>query len=89
MKLNTVLLNENKYSFLPKYDGGIRQATADFRGNKPRVSKMKIPAGVSVHGATDLSFQLLMDLDEFPTKESFMKYYKEVKKQGGEIRIIK
>jgi hypothetical protein len=84
MKLNTVLLNENKYSFLPKYDGGIRQATADFRGNKPRVSKMKIPAGVSVHGATEL-----MDLDEFPTKESFMKYYKEVKKQGGEIRIIK
>jgi hypothetical protein len=84
MKLNTVLLNENKYSFLPKYDGGIRQATADFRGNKPRVSKMKIPAGVSVHGATEL-----MDLDEFPTKESFMKYYKVVKKQGGEIRIIK
>jgi hypothetical protein len=84
MKLNTVLLNENKYSFLPKYDGGIRQATADFRGNKPRVSKMKIPAAVSVHGATEL-----MDLDEFPTKESFMKYYKVVKKQGGEIRIIK
>ena len=84
MKLNTVLLNEINYSFLPKYDGGIRQATADFRGNKPRVGKMKIPAGVSVHGTTEL-----MDLDEFPTKESFMKYYKVVKKQAGEIRIIK
>ena len=83
MKLNTVLLNENNYSFLPKYDGGIRQATADFRGNKPSVRKMKIPAGVSVHGITEL-----MDLDEFPTKESFIKYYKVVKKQGGEIRII-
>ena len=84
MKLNTVLLNEINYSFLPKYDGGIKQATADVRGNKPRVGKMKIPAGVSVHGTTEL-----MDLDEFPTKESFMKYYKVVKKQAGEIRIIK
>ena len=83
MKLKRVLLNEINYSFLPKYDGGIRQAKADFRGNQPSVSKMKIPAGVSVHGATEL-----MDLDEFPTKESFIKYYKVVKKQGGEIRII-
>ena len=83
MKLNKVLLREINYSFLPKYDGGIKQATADFRGNKPRVSKMKIPAGVSVHGTTEL-----MDLAEFPTKESFMKYYKVVKKQRGEIRII-
>ena len=84
MKISRVLLNEINYSFLPKYDGGIRQAKADFRGNQPSVSKMKIPAGVSVHGTTEL-----MDLDEFPTKEAFMKYYKTVKNQGGEIRIIR
>jgi len=83
MKLNEALKNKIDYSFLPKYDGGKRQASADFRGNKPPILKMKIPAGVSAHGVTEL-----MDLGDFTSKDSFMKYYKVIKSQGGEIRTI-
>lgn len=85
MKLQE-LLNENTYNYnsLPKYDGGMRQAKADFRGNQPSVVKMKIPAGIKIHGTTEL-----MDLAEFPDKKSFLSYYKVVKKQGGQIEVIK
>jgi len=75
MKLNT--------SALGKYEGGMKQAKADFSLTLGKLKAMKIPAVVTTHNLGSM-----IDLGDFKDQKGFELYYGEIKKQKGKIEIV-
>ena len=74
------LEESDPFKYLDKYEGGKKQASADF-GAKA-VKSLKTPIVVTTNNVGELE-----DLADFNSKQ-FAEYRKEIEKQGGKIELV-